>query len=153
MTDTTTPNPQPAGGAPLSLMWSPDGNTYGAVQIGAFRPEQIRTFSFHAPGADEPAVTLHMDTGQVELGPGYTPDAAAGVFWDAVQRMAQQKAFGAPLAATIDQHLQAGQKAEQQVRRLDAMAQAWAEQLPETIRTATVADAVHTVTRPNGERP
>lgn len=37
--------------------------------------------------------------------------------------------------------------AEAAVRRLDGMATAWVEQLPETIRTATAAEAVQIVTR------
>lgn len=124
-----------------------------SCQISGIRPDQVRTVEFRAPEGQGMAVTLHLDTGQVELGPGYTPDEAARVFWDAVQDIARKRAFGGPLAATIDQHLADGQRAEQQVKRLDEMAEAWAAQLPETVRTATVVDAVHMVTRPNGERP
>jgi len=45
----------------------------------------------------------------------------------------------------------AGQKAQKQVARLDQMATAWKERLPEVINRDTVVEAVHQVTRPDGE--
>lgn len=43
--------------------------------------------------------------------------------------------------------LAAGKRAQQQVKRLDEMAAAWVERLPETIRTVVVVEAIHQVTR------
>ncbi|MFD8488672.1 hypothetical protein [Streptomyces sp. NPDC059712] len=37
-------------------------------------------------GANGPLVTIHLDDGRLEYGPGYTPDAAARRFWDAVRK-------------------------------------------------------------------
>lgn len=96
---------------------------------------------------------IHPD-GRVELGDGYTPEEAAASFWEAVQRLvpdSMTREFGAPLRARIDAELAAGQRARKQVERLDAMAAAWAERLPDTVRTATVVEAIHQVTREGAE--
>lgn len=101
------------------------------------------------PFNGRPLVTIRPD-GQLEFGPDYTPDAAARAFWDAVQRHTPSPAvqqFGAPIAARIDAELAAGQRAQKQVQRLDQMATAWLERLPDTIDTATAVEAVHHVTR------
>lgn len=92
---------------------------------------------------------IHPD-GRVELGATCTPDEAAASFWDAVRRhrpdpMVQQ--YGAPLTARINAELAAGQEAQRKIERLDQMAAAWLERLPETIRTATAVEAIHQVTR------
>jgi hypothetical protein len=50
--------------------------------------------------------------------------------------------------SVIQPVLAAGQRATKQVERLDQMAAAWAERLPETIRRDTVVEAIHQVTRP-----
>jgi hypothetical protein len=92
---------------------------------------------------------IHPD-GRVELGDGYTPDEAATSFWETVQRLAgdsMTREFGAPLKARINAELAAGQNAQKQVERLDQMASAWLERLPNTIRTATAVEAIHHVTR------
>lgn len=105
--------------------------------------------------AGTPLVTISLDTGQITYGPDYDPDEAARLFWDAIttQFSSPDRYFGPGLNARIDQHLREGEAAEKQVQRLDRMAEAWKANLPETIRTAAAADAVHVVTRPNGERP
>ncbi|MFJ7990347.1 hypothetical protein [Streptomyces sp. NPDC096351] len=46
----------------------------------------LTTISIEGPGG-QPLVTLNTATGEMEFGPAYTPDAAAEVFWDAVDRM------------------------------------------------------------------
>jgi hypothetical protein len=94
----------------------------------------------------QPTVTVHHD-GRLEYGPGYQPDEAARLFWQAVDQQARNIQFGAPLNATVNAHLKAGQEAQRKVERLDQMAAAWLERLPDTIRTATVVEAVHRVTR------
>jgi hypothetical protein len=104
--------------------------------------------------AGEPLVSIDLGTGQITYGPGYTPDEAARLFWDAITRQhtAPERHFGRPLADTIDQHLRDGEAAERKVRRLDEMAEAW-KALPATLLTASVVEAIHMVTRPDGERP
>ncbi|AKZ60752.1 hypothetical protein SAM23877_p043 (plasmid) [Streptomyces ambofaciens ATCC 23877] len=37
-------------------------------------------------GANGSLVTIHLDDGRLEYGPGYTPDEAARRFWDAVRK-------------------------------------------------------------------
>ncbi|MFF0009632.1 hypothetical protein ACFYQT_40260 [Streptomyces tibetensis] len=97
----------------------------------------------------QPLVSIHPD-GRTEFGDGYQPDEAALAFWDAVQRwaptpMVQQ--YGRPLTERINAELAAGEVAQKKLERLDGMAAAWAERLPETIRRDTVVDAIHQVTR------
>lgn len=94
----------------------------------------------------QPVVTVHHD-GRLEYGPGYQPDEAARQFWDAVEQLSRNIQYGAPLNASINAQLAAGQAAEWKVKRLDEMAQAWADRLPETIRRDTVVEAIHQVTR------
>ncbi|WP_329376128.1 hypothetical protein [Streptomyces sp. NBC_01483] len=43
--------------------------------------------------------------------------------------------------------LAAGKRAEKKVKRLDEMAAAWGDRLPDTIRTAVAVEAIHQVTR------
>ncbi|MFK0288313.1 hypothetical protein ACIQVL_48755 [Streptomyces sp. NPDC090499] len=96
-----------------------------------------------------PMITIH-NNGTLEFGPDYTPDEAARQFWEAVQRLRPDpmtREFGAPLKARINAELAAGERAQKQVKRLDQMAAAWAERLPETINRDTVVKAVHQVTR------
>jgi hypothetical protein len=102
---------------------------------------------FEARGHNgQPIVTVHHD-GHLEYGPGYQPDQAARQFWDAVEQHARNIQYGAPMNATINAHLKAGEEAERKVQRLDQMATAWKERLPETINRDTVVDAIHQVTR------
>lgn len=102
---------------------------------------------FEARGHNgQPIVTVHHD-GHLEYGPGYQPDHAARQFWDAVEQHARNIQYGAPMNATINAHLKAGEEAERKVQRLDQMATAWKERLPETINRDTVVDAIHQVTR------
>lgn len=105
----------------------------------------------HITGSNrQPLVSIHPD-GRTEFGDDYTPDAAAKAFWDAVQRLVPDRMvreYGAPLTARINANLAAGQRAQKQVERLDSMAEAWKERLPETISRDTVVEAVHQVTRP-----
>ncbi|MFE6412590.1 hypothetical protein ACFVOR_37285 [Streptomyces sp. NPDC057837] len=104
----------------------------------------------HITGSNSrPLVSVHPD-GRTEFGDGYQPDEAARAFWDAVQRLvppAMVREYGRPLAGQINEHLKAGEEAERKVKRLDQMAQAWAERLPETLNRDTVVDAIHQVTR------
>lgn len=97
-------------------------------------------------------VAIHPD-GRLEYGPDYQPDEAARTFWEAVQRFTPSlgdREFGPQLHARVNAELKAGQEAQRKVERLDQMATAWLEQLPDTIRTATAAEAVHQVTRREG---
>jgi len=55
--------------------------------------------------------------------------------------------------SVIQPVLAAGQRAQKQVERLDQMATAWKERLPEAINRDTVVEAVHQVTRPNDQAP
>ncbi|MFJ7023177.1 hypothetical protein ACIQUW_32925 [Streptomyces sp. NPDC101117] len=104
----------------------------------------------HITGSNgQPLVSIHPD-GRTEFGDGYEPDEAARQFWDAVQRLVPSgmaREFGAPLTASINAHLKAGQEAEQKVQRLDQMVTAWKERLPETLNRDTVVEAIHQVTR------
>jgi hypothetical protein len=60
------------------------------------------------------------------FGPDYTPDDAARLFWQAVQDAASPpavRAFGPRLHARINEHMKAGQEAEQALAGLrDEMA-------------------------------
>ncbi|MFJ8727690.1 hypothetical protein [Streptomyces sp. NPDC093269] len=94
-------------------------------------------------------VAVHPD-GRLEYGEGYQPDEAAQAFWDAVQRLVPPRMvqeYGEPLTARINAELAAGQAAQRKVERLDQMAQAWADRLPEGINRDTAVDAIHQVTR------
>lgn len=75
----------------------------------------------HITGANgQPLVSVHPD-GRTEFGDGYHPDEAARVFWDAVQRLvppAMVREYGRPLTARINEHLKAGQEAEQAIARV-----------------------------------
>jgi len=131
--------------------------TYDAAMAGQLTvaSSQIQALQL----APAPVICAHGDNGliwavhpdgRIELGDGYSPDEAAASFWDAVRRlqpnpMVQQ--YGAPLTARINAELKAGQEAERKVQRLDQMAEAWAERLPDTIRTATAVEAIHHITR------
>ncbi|MFF6844643.1 hypothetical protein ACFY8X_38635 [Streptomyces tanashiensis] len=44
------------------------------------------TIEIQGPGG-QPLVTLNTATGEMTFGPGYTPDAAAEAFWDAIDTM------------------------------------------------------------------
>jgi hypothetical protein len=105
---------------------------------------------FQIRGANgQPLVTVHPD-GRLEHGDGYDPDEAARAFWDAVQRLtppAMVREYGSPLTARVNAELAAGQRAQKQVERLDSMATAWKERLPETINRDTAVEAIHHVTR------
>lgn len=98
------------------------------------------------PFNNKPMVTIRPD-GTLEFGEDYQPDEAARTFWDAVEQMARNIQFGAPLNASINAELASGQRAQKQVERLDQMAAAWKDQLPETIRRDTAVEAIHQVTR------
>jgi hypothetical protein len=95
-------------------------------------------------------VAVHPE-GRLEYGPGYEPDDAARRFWDGVEQTARTIQYGAPMNATINAHLKVGEEAERKVQRLDQMAAAWKERLPETVNRDTVVDAVHQVTRSGRE--
>ncbi|MFE7547083.1 hypothetical protein [Streptomyces gardneri] len=58
----------------------------------SLQPPVTNTFSIHGPGG-QPLVTLNTETGEMEFGPGYTPDAAAEAFWDALRRMGMAPAL------------------------------------------------------------
>ncbi|WP_097865874.1 hypothetical protein [Streptomyces sp. rh34] len=81
------------------------------------------TASISIPGANGPLVTIHPD-GRLEYGPGYEPDEAARLFWDAMRRWApspMEKQFGRPLTERINANLARGQKAEETLRTLALM--------------------------------
>ncbi|MEU6979630.1 hypothetical protein [Streptomyces sp. NPDC046371] len=60
-----------------------------ADSLGGARRARMGTFSID--GADgRPMVTLHLDTGEMEFGPGYTPDKAAEIFWDTLDRLGME---------------------------------------------------------------
>lgn len=63
-------------------------------------------------------VTVHHD-GRLEYGPDYQPDEAARLFWEAVEQQARSIQYGAPLNARINEHLKAGQEAEQAIARVE----------------------------------
>ncbi len=69
-----------------------------------------------------PLVAVHPD-GRLEYGDGYTPDDAAQAFWDAVERLSRNLQYGAPLNASIDAELAAGQRAQDTLKTLAPMLQ------------------------------
>lgn len=70
-------------------------------------------------GSTGPLVTIHTeDDGRLEYGPGYEPDEAARLFWQAFQRNAMMNDFGPGLTRRIDEELAAGQAAQEQVSLL-----------------------------------
>lgn len=79
--------------------------------------------SITIPGTAGPLVTIRPD-GRLEYGPGYEPDEAARLFWDAMRRWApspMEKQFGRPLTERINADLARGQKAEETLRVLAPM--------------------------------
>lgn len=52
----------------------------------AFTAMRVPPSQIVIDGAHGPLVTIHLDDGRLEYGPGYTPDAAARRFWDAVRK-------------------------------------------------------------------
>lgn len=106
-------------------------------------------FSVHADDGSL-MVAMHHD-GHLEYGAAYEPDEAARRFWDGIEQWSRTLQYGAPLNASIDAQLAAGEKAQKQVKRLDQMATTWKERLPETINRDTAVEAIHQVTRPDGE--
>ena len=122
-------------------------NTQNPIQIQAV---QIAPPPVIAANCDRGLLWAVHPDGRVELGDGYTPDEAAASFWDTVRRLAPDpmvQQYGAPLTARINAELKAGEEAQRKLERLDQMAAAWAERLPDTIRTATAVEAIHQVTR------
>lgn len=95
-------------------------------------------------------MAIHSD-GRVEIGDSHTTDQAAAAFWHAVQNLATrygvEQQFGTHLVDRIEAELKAGREAQRKVERLDQMATAWLEHLPDTISTSTAVEAVHHVTR------
>lgn len=45
----------------------------------------LDTLTIRAGDGQPPLVTLNLTTGEMTFGPGYTPDAAAEAFWDAIR--------------------------------------------------------------------
>ena len=58
-----------------------DEPTFDPDQTFAIDPNVAPSFTIHMH--DKPMVTIRPD-GTIEYGEGYTPDAAAKAFWDAV---------------------------------------------------------------------
>ncbi|MFD8469056.1 hypothetical protein ACFV10_28610 [Streptomyces cyaneofuscatus] len=91
------------------------------MQITATNVTSVASITI--PGAAGPLVTIRPD-GRLEYGPGYEPDEAARLFWDAVRRWApspMEKQFGRPLTERINADLARGQKAEETLRTLAPM--------------------------------
>lgn len=61
-----------------SSLYTLDGPAVTAITVP---PSQIVI-----DGARGPLVTIHLNDGRLEYGPGYTPDGAARRFWDAVRK-------------------------------------------------------------------
>lgn len=61
-----------------SSLYTVDGPAVTAMTVPPFR--------LVIDGAHGPLVTIHLDDGRLEYGPGYTPDEAARRFWDAVSK-------------------------------------------------------------------
>ncbi|MFC8339230.1 hypothetical protein ACFUJX_19775 [Streptomyces rubiginosohelvolus] len=81
------------------------------------------TASITIPGTAGPLVTIRPD-GRLEYGPGYKPDEAASLFWDAVRRWApspMEKQFGRPLTERINAELARGEAALTAVQRITAL--------------------------------
>ncbi|MFF7476631.1 hypothetical protein [Streptomyces sp. NPDC008092] len=119
-----------------------------SITAAAVQRNDITIMASHG----RPLITIRPD-GTLELGDDYQPDEAARAFWDAVRRLAPDpmtREFGAPLKDRINAELAAGQRAQKQVERLDQMASAWKERLPEAINRDTAVGAVHQITRPDG---
>ncbi|MFD4795955.1 hypothetical protein [Streptomyces anulatus] len=79
--------------------------------------------SITIPGTAGPLVTIRPD-GRLEYGPGYEPDEAARLFWDAMRRWApspMEKQFGRPLTERINAELARGETALAAVQRITAL--------------------------------
>jgi hypothetical protein len=81
--------------------------------------------SFILPDAEgQPMVTISLTDGTIEYGPTYEPDAAARVFWEAMQTMfgSPDAVFGHGLAGRVDEEMaelrQRAEKAEAAVERV-----------------------------------
>lgn len=128
----------------------PDTLTSDAQSGFTVAAARLEPNAINLPFNGRPLVTINLNDGTLQFADGYEPDEAARLFWEAVQRHQPDpmtREFGAPLTATINAHLKAGEEAERKVARLDQMAQAWKERLPDTVNRATVVEAIHHVTR------
>ncbi|MEV5451630.1 hypothetical protein [Streptomyces sp. NPDC052535] len=56
------------------------------ADLYAFTAMRVPPSRLVIDGAHGPLVTIHLDDGRLEYGPGYTPDEAARRFWDAVRK-------------------------------------------------------------------
>ncbi|MFD9443372.1 hypothetical protein [Streptomyces sp. NPDC060001] len=118
-------NHETSGEKPGTYVITPDQMmAAGSIFIPA---DQIQAVEIPRP----PIVALHGEDGNVlvavhpdghlEYGPGYGPDEAARVFWEAVERFARpigEQQWGAPLNARINAELAAGQRAEEALERV-----------------------------------
>lgn len=63
----------------------------------------LDTLTIHAGDGQPPLVTLNLSSGEMTFGPGYTPDAAAEAFWDAIRTQARDAArLDDPMTAETD---------------------------------------------------
>lgn len=76
-------------------------------------------------GNSEPLVAVNLADGTVTFGPGYDPDEAARLFWEAIQRQytAPEAVFGRPLHDRINAELAKGNEALAAVARVRALHQ------------------------------
>lgn len=110
----TSANERIVGEATQATLYTTHGSAISAATV----PPQ--TISIQ--GSQGPLVTIHLHDGRLEYGPGYTPDEAARLFWEALRFQVNplEQAFGRPLTETINEHLAAGEAAEKRARELEA---------------------------------
>lgn len=81
--------PAQQAAAPVLMASGPGPITVAPGNLIALEQPVDPTFAI--VGVDgRPLVLLHLDTGQVEFGPGYDPDESARILWEAVQQIAGQ---------------------------------------------------------------
>lgn len=83
---------------------------------------QVEASTLSLPFNGRPLVTIDLADGTMTFGPDYTPNEAARLFWQAVQDATPPPAvreFGPQLHARINEHLKAGQEAEQAIARVE----------------------------------
>ncbi|MFB7592325.1 hypothetical protein [Streptomyces sp. NPDC056169] len=75
--------------------------------VDCYNPDDhvINTFVIQASGG-QPLFTLNTQTGQMEFGPGYTPDEAAEAFWAAVRRVGMASVLPVQQEAVQAGHVQ-----------------------------------------------
>jgi hypothetical protein len=101
------------------------------ISITASQPIPLApptVFSVHADDGSL-MVAMHHD-GHLEYGPAYQPDEAARRFWDGIKQWSRALQYGAPLNASINAELAAGQEAQAKLGQIRSLHKPITEEYP-----------------------